>query len=65
MAVVHVGLGDTEQAFRWLDTAFDARAWELGALNAIPLFDALRSDPRFLNLLNKIGVSSGEISSPS
>jgi tetratricopeptide (TPR) repeat protein len=56
MAVVHVGLGDTEQAFRWLDKAFEAHAWELGVLNAIPLFDSLRSDPRFSTLLNRIGL---------
>jgi tetratricopeptide (TPR) repeat protein len=65
MAVVYVGLGDKEQAFYWLEKAFDARAWELGALQTIPVFDGLRSDPRFNILLNRIGLRDSAFSSPS
>ena len=65
MAVVHVGLRDTEQAFYWLDKALDAQAWELGALQAVLLFDVLRSDPRFAALLDRIGLRASVLSSPS
>jgi DNA-binding winged helix-turn-helix (wHTH) protein/Flp pilus assembly protein TadD len=65
MAVVHVGLRDKEQAFHWLEKALDAHAWELGALRAIPLFDILRSDPRFAILLDRIGLRDAMLSSPS
>ena len=56
MAVVHVGLGDNNRAFEWLDKAVDARAWELPMLKADPLFDPLRSDARFAPLLDRLGL---------
>ena len=56
MAIVYVGLGDKNRAFEWLQKAVDARAWELPALKADTMFDPLRSDPRFLPLLDRLGL---------
>jgi len=55
-AVVYVGLGDKEQTFAWLDKAFQDRAIFLIWLKVEPLFDPLRDDPRFQNLLRRIGL---------
>ena len=56
VAVVYVGLQETNRAFEWLHKAADARAWELPMLKADPMFDPLRSDPRFLSLLDRLGL---------
>ena len=56
VAVVYVGLEETNRAFDWLQKAVEARAWELPMLKADPLFDPVRSDPRFLSLLDRLGL---------
>ena len=55
-AVVHVGLDEKDQAFAWLDKAYDERANRLAILAQEPMWDRLRSDPRFDNLLRRIGL---------
>ncbi len=52
---VYVGLGEIDQAFEWLNKAYEERNL-LFRLKAEPTFDALRSDPRFEELLQKIGL---------
>lgn len=47
VALIHAGLGDTEAAFDWLEGAAHAGAFFLTYLNVSPLFDSLRSEPRF------------------
>ena len=57
LAQVCIRSGEKEQAFAWLAKAVQERnrlAWEL-KIN--PLFDPLRSDPRFEELMRKIGFS--------
>jgi TolB-like protein/DNA-binding winged helix-turn-helix (wHTH) protein/Tfp pilus assembly protein PilF len=53
-AIVHVGLGQKDQAFRWLQKAYDERVPELIFLKVDPRFDSLRSDPRFEDLLRRM-----------
>jgi TolB-like protein/Tfp pilus assembly protein PilF len=55
IAVLYAQLGDKEQAFRWLNTAYQERDWKLVLLKARFLFDPLRSDPRFAELVRKVG----------
>ncbi len=55
-ALISIGLGDKDDAFRWLDAAVDERAEYLIYLASEPLADPLRSDPRFADLLKKIGI---------
>jgi len=57
IAMVYIGLGDFDHAFEWLDTAYRRRAW-LGTLKVAPVWDQLRSDPRFGSLLAKVGFRS-------
>jgi tetratricopeptide (TPR) repeat protein len=55
-AIVHTGLGDRDRAFAWLDKAFEERSQFLVDLKFIPILDPLRSDPRFAELVRRVGV---------
>ena len=55
-ASIHAALGNRDQALRELELAVDERAWTLWALPLEPDFDAFRSDPRFVRLLERIGL---------
>jgi serine/threonine-protein kinase len=57
-AVVYVGLGDKDQAFAWLDKAYQDRAALLIWLRVERLFDPLRDDQRFQDLLRRVGLTS-------
>ena len=52
----YAGLGDKEQAFAWLEKAYRERRDRVFLLNVDPLLDPLRSDPRFQDLLRRIGL---------
>jgi hypothetical protein len=51
-------LGDLDNAFEWLGKACEGRASPLVYLKVEPGFDNLRGDPRFGELLRRIGLSS-------
>jgi TolB-like protein/DNA-binding winged helix-turn-helix (wHTH) protein/Flp pilus assembly protein TadD len=52
-AVVHLGLGDKDQAFVWLEKAYEDRAFEVLGFSGL-LFDRLSDDPRFQDLLRRM-----------
>jgi tetratricopeptide (TPR) repeat protein len=54
IAVVYAALGDRDQAMAWLEKGYEER-FNPGVLLR-PGFDPLRSDPRFQNLLRRIGL---------
>ena len=54
IALVYVGLGDNDQAMVWLEKAYAARFNPSILLR--PAFDPIRSDPRFRDLLRRIGL---------
>jgi TolB-like protein/Tfp pilus assembly protein PilF len=54
----YAGLGDKEQAFAWLEKAYQERRDLMIALNIDPLVDPLRSDPRFQDLVRRVGLPS-------
>ncbi len=56
IAMIYIGLDDRDQAFVWLEKAYEERAWQLGFLKVEPLFDPLKRDPRFIELLRKINL---------
>lgn len=56
LARICVALGETEAAFHWLHRACEARAFGLSWLKVEPSLDSLRSDPRFPDLLRRIGL---------
>ena len=55
-AVVYTGLDDKEQAFAWLEKAYRERTFFLIWLRVEPRFDSLRDDPRYKDLLRRIGL---------
>jgi len=57
IALIYVGLGDKEQAFAWLNRAYDERDNWLNYLKVEPRLDPLRSDARFTDLLRRVGLS--------
>lgn len=56
MAMIHIGLGETDRAFEWLEKAIAAREWQMVLLNVEPAFDDLRSDTRFAALVDRVGL---------
>ena len=54
--MVHVGLQENDETFSWLQRAFEQRSLWLGYLNVEPQLDPLRSDPRFQDLLRRLGL---------
>ncbi|MCA1632505.1 MAG: tetratricopeptide repeat protein [Acidobacteria bacterium] len=56
IAMIYVGLGETDRAFEWIDKAYDERSSWLVSLKVEPMFDNIRSDPRFDNLIRDIGL---------
>jgi serine/threonine protein kinase/Flp pilus assembly protein TadD len=56
-AAVYTGLGDRDQAFQWLERAYEERHPGLVLVNIDPRFDSLRSDPRFTDLIHRLGVA--------
>ncbi len=56
VANVYIGLGDKDQAFVWLEKAFQERSNNMVWLKVWPGWDPLRSDPRFDDLLRRIGL---------
>ena len=57
IALIHVGLGDKNQAFDWLQKAYEDRSAGLLYLKVDPAFDSVRSDPRFVDLLHRVGLN--------
>lgn len=55
IALIYVGLGQNDVALRWLDKSFQERARALGFAKVEPRLDPLRSDPRFADLLRRMG----------
>ena len=54
-AAVHVGLGEPDEALRLLNLAYEEKIDRLVYLNVDPMADPLRSDPRFVQLMAKVG----------
>jgi hypothetical protein len=55
VARVHAASRDTDRAFEWLEKAYQERNPDLIELKAEPVFDSIRSDPRFADLLHRVG----------
>ena len=56
IARFYADMGDNEQAFHWLDVAYREHDWTLIGLKTYFQFDTMRSDPRFVELLRKVGL---------
>ncbi len=56
VAALYVELGQKDEAFRWLEKAYEQRQYELVYIKSEPHWDSIRSDPRYSQLLKKCGL---------
>ena len=56
LGLVHAALGDKEEAFSWLERAYEQHDLYLVRLKVEPMMDSLRSDPRFEKLLHRMNL---------
>jgi len=56
IALIHVALGEKDEALAWLEKGYGERAFQMQFLNLDPRFDSLRTDPRFADLIRRIGL---------
>jgi tetratricopeptide (TPR) repeat protein len=59
LACTYAAIGDKENTFRQLEIAYRQRVTDLVSVKWDPVFDSIRSDPRYTNLLVRMGLSSG------
>ena len=52
----YLGLGENDQAFAWLEQAYQEQSNILQFLKVHPFFDPLRTDPRFVDLVRRVGL---------
>ncbi|HEY0762953.1 MAG TPA: winged helix-turn-helix domain-containing protein [Pyrinomonadaceae bacterium] len=58
IAMIYAGLGEKEQAFVWLEQACQERSRPfVNGINVTPVWDGIRSDPRFAHLLQRMGLA--------
>jgi tetratricopeptide (TPR) repeat protein len=58
IAVIYAGLGERDQMFAWLEKAYQERHPFMTLIGVEPMFDRVRSDPRFIDLVRRIGLPS-------
>lgn len=56
IAWIYIGLRDKDQAFVWLDKAFAEKSDLMREIKTNPIYDPLRSDPRFTDLLRRMNL---------
>jgi serine/threonine-protein kinase len=64
-ALVHVGLGERDEAFAWLERAHQERSDQMAYLGVEPLLDPLRADPRFDALLRSLRLPFARRAAPA
>ena len=56
IAMAYAGLGEVEEAFRWLERGYTERAAFMDGVKITPAFDTLHADPRWASLLRRMGL---------
>ena len=56
IATLYTRAGMKDEAFKWFEKAYEAHDPNMPYLNCDPIFDVLRGDPRFRDLIKKIGL---------
>lgn len=56
IAQIYTALGEKDEAFAWLEKAYEERAFQMQYLKVEPRWDSLRADPRFADLLRRVGL---------
>ncbi len=58
IALIYCGMGEFEKSLDWLEKAYEERDNWMIWLNIYPVFDPLRKHPRFISLLEKVGLKN-------
>jgi hypothetical protein len=53
----YLGLGDNDEAFVWFERARQEQSNVLKLIKVFPPFDPVRSDPRFQDLVRRVGLN--------
>ena len=56
ISAVYDGLGQKDQAFAWLEKDFQARTSILPYITQFPVFEGMRGDARYTDLLRRMGL---------
>jgi TolB-like protein/Flp pilus assembly protein TadD len=56
-AIIHLGLGERDEALQWLERAFEERSGFMAFMRVEPVLDPLREDSRFNDLLKRVGLA--------
>ncbi len=56
-AEIFAQLGEKDQAFAWLEKAYEERSYLMMYVKVAPTLDPLRTDPRFADLLRRVGLT--------
>jgi TolB-like protein/DNA-binding winged helix-turn-helix (wHTH) protein/Tfp pilus assembly protein PilF len=57
-ALIYIGIGEKDQALAWLEKAFEEHSPMMAWLEVDPRFDGLRKEPRFQDLIRRVGLLS-------
>jgi tetratricopeptide (TPR) repeat protein len=57
IALIYSGLGETDEAFKWLEKAYTDHSTEMIYFKVEPMLQPLRSDPRYAVLLRRMGLT--------
>jgi tetratricopeptide (TPR) repeat protein len=60
IALIYTALGQKDDAFDWLERAYAERDEDLCLLKIDPRLDSLRTDPRFISLLERVGLNGSD-----
>ena len=58
IALIYIGLGDKDRAFEWMEKAYSDRDWAMCCIKVESIFDPIRSDPRFQNIMKRVGLQN-------
>jgi hypothetical protein len=56
MALAYIGVAEKDDTFAWLERAYQERDFWLRFLKVDPVWDSLHSDPRFQDLVRRVGL---------
>jgi tetratricopeptide (TPR) repeat protein len=56
IATIYAALGKSDETFAWLERAFDERSSLIGWVPWDPVFDRIRSDPRYSELIRRLNI---------
>jgi TolB-like protein/Flp pilus assembly protein TadD len=58
VAIIHIALDNKDEAFDWLEKSYQEKANKLVFLGVQPTYNSIRSDPRFVDLMKRIGLKA-------